>query len=167
MRRLLCFAIILCLLQGNLGLETEQETETHVVTVDSTNLRFTPSTLTINEGDTLRFVWGGQALPHNSVEEDGLFDSGDPERTVDFEHVFDYDSSGTYNFFCEPHEAVGMTGSVTVVDVEAPVDEEEPDNSIGTSTGETEASSLDVRIGLALGLFVLLAAAMWRARIYD
>ena len=164
---MLCFAIILCLLQGNLGLEMEQETETHVVTVDSTNLRFTPSTLTINEGDTLRFVWGGQALPHNSVEENGVFDSGDPERTVDFEHVFDYDSSGTYSFFCEPHEAVGMTGSVTVVDVEAPVDEEEPDNSIGTSTGETEASSLDVRLGLALGLFVLLAAAMWRARIYD
>ena len=164
---MLCFAIILCLLQGNLGLEVEQETETHVVTVDSTNLRFTPSTLTINEGDTLRFVWGGQALPHNSVEENGVFDSGDPERTVDFEHVFDYDSSGTYSFFCEPHEAVGMTGSVTVVDVEAPVDEEEPDNSIGTSTGKSEASGFDVRLGLALGLIALLAATMWRARIYD
>ena len=167
MRAAIIVTIVLLLLQGNLTLENEQETEVHVVTVDSTNLRFTPSTLTINEGDTLRFVWGGQALPHNSVEENGVFDSGDPERTVDFEHVFDYDSSGTYSFFCEPHEAVGMTGSVTVVDVEAPVDEEEPDNSIGTSTGETEASSLDVRLGLALGLFVLLAAAMWRARIYD
>jgi plastocyanin len=167
MRAAIVVTIVLLLLQGNLTLEDEQETEVHVVTVDSTNLRFTPSTLTINEGDTLRFVWGGQALPHNSVEENGVFDSGDPERAVDFEHVFDYDSSGTYNFFCEPHEAVGMTGSVTVVDVEAPVDEEEPDNSIGTSTGETEASSLDVRLGLALGLFVLLAAAMWRARIYD
>ena len=167
MRRLLCFAIILCLLQGNLGLEMEQETETHVVTVDSTNLRFTPSTLTINEGDTLRFVWGGQALPHNSVEENGVFDSGDPERAVDYGHVFDYDSAGTYSFFCEPHEAVGMTGSVTVLDVEAPADEEEPDNSIGTSTGESEASTPDVRLGLAIGLFVLLAAAMWRARIYD
>jgi len=167
MRRLLCIAIILCLLQGNLGLELEQETETHVVTVDSTNLRFTPSTLTINEGDTLRFVWGGQALPHNSVEENGVFDSGDPERAVDYGHVFDYDSAGTYNFFCEPHEAVGMTGSVTVLDVEAPVAEEEPDNPIGTSTGESEASTPDVRLGLAFGLLVLLAAAMWRARIYD
>ena len=167
MRRLLCFALILCLLQGNLGLETEQETETHVVTVDSTNLRFTPSTLTINEGDTLRFVWGGQALPHNSVEENGVFDSGDPERAVDYGHVFDYDSAGTYSFFCEPHEAVGMTGSVTVLDVEAPADEEEPDSQLGTSTGESEASTPDVRVGLALGLLVLLAAAMWRARIYD
>ena len=164
---MLCFAMILCLLQGNLGLEVEQETETHVVTVDSTNLRFTPSTLTINEGDTLRFVWGGQALPHNSVEENGVFDSGDPERTVDFEHVFDYDSSGTYSFFCEPHEAVGMTGSVTVLDIEASVGEEQNNNTIVSSTNEGESTSNNVQLGLALGLFVLLAAAMWRARIYD
>ena len=167
MRAAIIVSIALLLLQGNLSLAEEQETEVHVVTVDSTNLRFTPSTLTINEGDTLRFVWGGQALPHNSVEENGVFDSGDPERAVDYGHVFDYDSAGTYNFFCEPHEAVGMTGSVTVLDVEAPVAEEEPDNSIGTSTGESEASTPDVRLGLAFGLLVLLAGAMWRARIYD
>lgn len=166
MRAAVVVTILLLLLQGNLTLEEEQETEVHVVTVDSTNLRFTPSTLTINEGDTLRFVWGGQALPHNSVEENGVFDSGDPERAVDYGHVFDYDSAGTYSFFCEPHEAVGMTGSVTVLDIEAPADNES-DNQIGTSTGESEASTPDVRLGLALGLFVLIAAAMWRARIYD
>ena len=39
---MLCFAIILCLLQGNLGLETEQESETHVVTVDSTTYDLHP-----------------------------------------------------------------------------------------------------------------------------
>ena len=167
MRAAIVVMTLVLLLQGNLTLEDEQESEVHVVTVDSTNLRFTPSTLTINEGDTLRFVWGGQALPHNSVEENGVFDSGDPERAVDYGHVFDYDSAGTYSFFCEPHEAVGMTGSVTVLDIEAPSDEEEPDNQIGSTTGESEASTPDVRLGLALGLFVLLAAAMWRARIYD
>ena len=166
MRAAIVVTIVLLLLQGNLTPEEEQETEVHVVTVDSTNLRFTPSTLTINEGDTLRFVWGGQALPHNSVEENGVFDSGDPERAVDYGHVFDYDSAGTYSFFCEPHEAVGMTGSVTVLDVEAPADNRS-DNQIGTSTGESEATTPDVRLGVALGLFVLLAAAMWRARIYD
>ena len=166
MRAVIAFTIVLILLQGNLGFEMEQETETHVVTVDSTNLRFTPSTLTINEGDTLRFVWGGQALPHNSVEENGVFDSGDPERAVDYGHVFDYDSAGTYSFFCEPHEAVGMTGSVTVVDVEAPVDEEQ-NNTIETSTSESESTSNNVQLGLAVGLIALLGAALWRARIYD
>ena len=166
MRAAIVVTITLLLLQGNLTLEEEQETEVHVVTVDSTNLRFTPSTLTINEGDTLRFVWGGQALPHNSVEENGVFDSGDPERAVDYGHVFDYDSAGTYSFFCEPHEAVGMTGSVTVLDVEAPADNDS-DNQIGSSMSKGEVSTPDVRLGFALGLFVLLAAAMWRARIYD
>jgi len=166
MRAVIASAIMLILLQGNLGLEMQQETETHVITVDSTNLRFTPSTLTINEGDTLRFVWGGQALPHNSVEENGVFDSGDPERTLDYGHVFDYDSAGTYSFFCEPHQAVGMTGSVTVVDVETPVDEEQ-NNTIGTSTSEGEATSKNVQLGLAIGLIALLGAALWRARIYD
>ncbi|MEC7112570.1 MAG: plastocyanin/azurin family copper-binding protein, partial [Candidatus Thermoplasmatota archaeon] len=155
MRTVILVTIVLLLLQGNLTLEEEQETEVHVVTVDSTNLRFTPSTLTINEGDTLRFVWGGQALPHNSVEENGVFESGDPERAVDYGHVFDYDSAGTYSFFCEPHEAVGMTGSVTVLDVEATADNGS-DNQIGTSTSESEATTPDVRLGLALGLFVLL-----------
>ena len=166
MRAVIAFTIVLILLQGNLGFEMEQETETHVVTVDSTNLRFTPSTLTINEGDTLRFVWGGQALPHNSVEENGVFDSGDPERAVDYGHVFDYDSAGTYSFFCEPHEAVGMTGSVTVVDVEAPVDEEQ-NNTIETSSSEGEYTSNNVQLGLAVGLIALLGVALWRARIYD
>jgi plastocyanin len=166
MRAVIASAIMLILLQGNLGLEMQQETETHVITVDSTNLRFTPSTLTINEGDTLRFVWGGQALPHNSVEENGVFDSGDPERTLDYGHVFDYDSAGTYSFFCEPHQAVGMTGSVTVVDVETPVDDEQ-NNTIGTSTNEGEATSKNVQLGLAIGLIALLGAALWRARIYD
>ena len=166
MRRLLCLAIILCLLQGNLGLETEQETETHVVTVDSTNLRFNPSTVTLNEGDTLRFVWGGQALPHNSVEENGVFDSGDPERDLDFGHVFDYDSAGTYNFFCEPHESVGMLGSVTVLDVEAPMDDQQ-NNSANMSSGKSMEAAMNWEPVYAVGLIVLFSAATWRARIYD
>ena len=166
MRRLLCLAIILCLLQGNLGLETEQETETHVVTVDSTNLRFNPSTVTLNEGDTLRFVWGGQALPHNSVEENGVFDSGDPERDFDFGHVFDYDSAGTYNFFCEAHESVGMLGSVTVLDVEAPMDDQQ-NNSANMSSGQSMEAAMNWEPVYAVGLIVLFSAATWRARIYD
>ena len=166
MRRLLCFTIILCLLQGNLEFEMEQETETHVVTVDSTNLRFNPSTVTLNEGDTLRFVWGGQALPHNSVEENGVFDSGDPERDLDFGHVFDYDSAGTYNFFCEPHESVGMLGTVTVLDVEAPMDDHQ-NNSANMSSGQSMEAAMNWEPVYAVGLIVLFSAATWRARIYD
>jgi hypothetical protein len=59
-----------------------------------------------------------------------------------------------------------MTGSVTVVDVETPVDDEQ-NNTIGTSTNEGEATSKNVQLGLAIGLIALLGAALWRARIYD
>ena len=57
--------------------------ETVIVSVDSTNLRFTPSEVTITEGDEVRFFWSGQALPHNAVAKDGFFSTGDPEREVD------------------------------------------------------------------------------------
>ena len=166
MRAAIGIMILLIVLQGNLGLEQEQETETYVVTVDSTNLRFNPSTVTLNEGDTLRFVWGGQALPHNSVEENGVFDSGDPERDLDFGNVFDYESAGTYNFFCEPHESVGMLGTVTVLDVEAPMDDQQ-NNSANMSSGQSMEAAMNWEPVYAVGLIVLFSAATWRARIYD
>ena len=90
----------------------------HTITVDGTNLRFYPDSLTINEGDSVRFLWGGELLPHNSVEENGVFDSGEPEREVDYLYSFDFDQAGTYDFFCEPHQSVGMDGTITVLDVE-------------------------------------------------
>ena len=62
--------------------------EVFVVTVDGTNLRFSPDTITLKEGDTVNFFWENQLLPHNAVEENGLFDSGDPERNVDYSYTF-------------------------------------------------------------------------------
>ena len=63
-------------------------------------------------------MWDGELLPHNSVEENGLFDSGDPETDVDYLYTFNYTQSGTYDFFCEPHEDVGMVGEITVLNIE-------------------------------------------------
>jgi len=31
-------------------------------------------------------------------------------------YTFDFEQAGVYNFFCEPHESVGMDGSITVLD---------------------------------------------------
>ena len=76
-----------------------------IISVDSTNLRFSPSEVTIQEGDTVRFFWSGQLLPHNAVARDGTFDSGEPERAVDYPVLFEVGDNGTYEFVCEPHEA--------------------------------------------------------------
>ena len=71
-----------------------------IITVDSTNLRFSPSEISIMEGDTVRFFWQGQLLAHNAVERNGVFDSGEPERDVDYSFKFEIGMNGTYEFVC-------------------------------------------------------------------
>ena len=115
-------ALVLCLVLPLLCVSAAAETV--IISVDSTNLRFTPSEVTITEGDEVRFFWSGQALPHNAVANDGFFDTGEPERAVDHTVEFPVGTNGTYDFVCEPHESVGMVGTITVepappVEVEA------------------------------------------------
>ena len=79
---------LVCCFQGDLMTPSTEESATTIVSVDSTNLRFTPSTVSIDEGDTVRFFWGGQSLPHNAVETNEVFNSGEPERSVDYSFTF-------------------------------------------------------------------------------
>ena len=96
-----------------------------IITVDSTNLRFSPSEISIMEGDTVRFFWQGQLLAHNAVERNGLFDSGEPERDVDYSFKFEIGMNGTYEFVCEPHESANMIGQIIVNPIVQEVVEEE------------------------------------------
>ena len=98
-----------------------------VVTVDSTNFRFSPSEITLNEGESVRFFWSGEFLGHNAVEENGFFDSGDPETNVDYTFNFEIGTNGTYTYVCEPHEQMGMIGTIIVKPSIANSDEEEED----------------------------------------
>ena len=110
------------------GLATTQSEV--VVTVDSTQLRFSPSTVTITEGESVRFFWSGEALPHNAVARDGLFDSGEPAREVDYTFTFEIGTNGTHEYVCEPHEAVGMIGTVVVEPAPVDVGPIEPDPTL-------------------------------------
>ena len=80
MRTALSWGIVLLFVsvfvQASVASEITQEPETEdvIITVDSTNLRFSPDTVTVSEGDTVRFFWSGQALAHNAVETNELFD---------------------------------------------------------------------------------------------
>ena len=102
-----------------------------IITVDSTNLRFSPSEISIMEGDTVRFFWQGQLLAHNAVERNGVFDSGEPERDVDYSFKFQIGMNGTYEFVCEPHESANMIGQIIVNPlVQEVVEEEEKEKSV-------------------------------------
>jgi len=85
-----------------------------IIPVDSTNLRFSPSTITIEEGDAVRFFWDGQILPHNAVEENETFDSGDTKSDEDYRFVFIQGLNGTFEYYCEPHRNLGMVGQIIV-----------------------------------------------------
>ena len=142
---------------GTIILEDDDSKE-YTVTVDSTNLRFYPESLTINEGDSVRFMWGGEFLPHNSVEENGVFDSGDPEREVDYLYTFTYEQAGSYNFFCEPHESVGMEGSITVLDKM-----EYQDNEI-LNISKEESGVLPL---IVFSSVFLIAILLYRVRVFE
>lgn len=87
---------------------------TDVVMGAGANLVFDPAEITINAGDTVRFV--NEALPpHNVIvkeasalsHEELAFAAGDS-----FEITFP--DPGNYNYVCGPHEGAGMTGVIHV-----------------------------------------------------
>ena len=115
-----------------------------VVTVDNTNLRFSPDTITLEEGDTVHFLWENQLLAHNAVEENELFDSGDPERNVDYTYTFKIGENGTYQYVCEPHASLGMVGTIIV----EPLPFTDPEPGLDNDTDDDNATSMSVGSGV-------------------
>ena len=92
----------------------ESHDDVVVITVDSTNLQFSPAEVVINEGQTIRFFWSGEFLEHNAIDSNGFFNTGSPETEVDYSFTFDKGTNNTYSFICEPHEALNMVGTIVV-----------------------------------------------------
>lgn len=132
MRRAILLLMLCAFAAGDLAAPVADESETFVVTVDSTSLRFSPSNIEVSEGDTVRFFWADQALAHNAVSDDGLFDSGDPERSVDYAFTFERGMNGTHIYVCEPHEGLGMVGEIVVTALPPETPESEPQMSEDT-----------------------------------
>lgn len=95
--------------------------------VEMTNtLKFSPDTVTIQAGETVR--WTNTSVIVHTVTADpdeatmdgsvrlpegaDAFNSGNMDPKATFEHTFE--APGTYTYFCIPHEAVKMRGTVVV-----------------------------------------------------
>ena len=158
MRTVLSWGIVLVFVsvfvQASVASEVNQEPESEdvIITVDSTNLRFSPDTVTVTEGDTVRFFWSGQALPHNAVETNELFDSGDPQRDVDYSFTFEVGMNGTFDFVCEPHAAFGMVGQIIVEP--APMNQDNNTNN----TNVTNSPEMDDKALPSLSIPLTLAS---------
>ena len=88
----------------------------HVVEVS--NFVFTPSNLTIEVGDTVR--WTNIIGNHNVVADDNSFTSGPPSTN---QWVYDlvFTMVGTNPYYCELHGGSGGSGMAGVINVEPPV----------------------------------------------
>ncbi len=93
--------------------------------VDVRNFEFVEDTVFIDVGETVRWtltegdhtVTADPALANDPASVElpqgaSTFDSGLMSAGETFEHTFDV--AGTYKYFCQPHELIGMVGWVIV-----------------------------------------------------
>jgi plastocyanin len=93
----------------------------HKKTVQVRDNSFSPKDLTISVGDTVVWVNVGNNA-HTSTSgtgcaANGLWDSGSLSKGEEFMAIFDsnhINQTGILPYFCIPHCALGMTGTVTV-----------------------------------------------------
>jgi plastocyanin len=85
------------------------------------NFAFTPSTVTIAQGEAVTWTWAGPDTNHSVTSDPNQADSWDTDPNAPptslthppgstFEHVFN--TSGTFTYFCKVHPS--MTGKVIV-----------------------------------------------------
>ena len=89
---------------------------------DSGGLVFDPATVTISKGDSV--TWTNNAgFPHNIVFDEDAVPSGVNAEALGHEdylnapgesHTMKFTESGTYEYYCEPHQGAGMQGKVVV-----------------------------------------------------
>jgi plastocyanin len=111
MRRLLQLAtlsLVALLVFAPSALAQDQE-----VTVRMEDNFFDPANITVEPGTTVTWVQSGNN-PHTTTSYDGLWDSGMIEGGSGGTFSFTFEEPGTYDYFCIPHEDLGMIGSVTV-----------------------------------------------------
>ena len=73
------------------------------------NFTFTPATITVPVGSTIRWT-NHDDIPHNVVSEDKSFKSKAMDTDENFSYTFT--KPGTYSYFCSIHPK--MTGKVVV-----------------------------------------------------
>ena len=128
------------------------------VTVRMEDNFFAPANITVEPGTTVTWVQSGDNA-HTTTSYDGLWDSGLLEGGSEETFSFTFDEPGTYDYFCIPHEDLGMVGTVTVTDAAMA----SPTATALADTGGTPfAALLTLAAILALGVSGIVALALLR-----
>ncbi len=77
---------------------------------------FEPAQLSIDAGTTVLWIWESDL--HNVVPtsqpEGADWQGHQPIEDAGFEYEHTFETTGTYEYVCEPHQSQGMTGTITV-----------------------------------------------------
>lgn len=74
---------------------------------------FAPPAIRVSTGTTVVWEWTGKGGQHNVVDQDSAFES---KLVTESGHTFSYmfGESGTFRYYCQPHQSLGMKGAVVV-----------------------------------------------------
>jgi|GEM_PF-1397151 plastocyanin len=94
---------------------TACEAADHQIGLGEDGLSFSQNHLEIAAGESVCWSWQDASMDHNVVEVEptaGGFSSGETAPSLVFIHTFS--TNGTYEYHCEPHSTIGMTGTIQV-----------------------------------------------------
>jgi plastocyanin len=120
---------------------------------------FSPSSVTIQPGDTVKWAWQDvmhsvtAGTPGNST---GLFDSG--IQNTGFIFSFTFPNPGTFSYYCKPHGACcGMVGSVIVAEATpTPTPTPTPSPTPTPPSSQAQLLNISTRLGVQTGDNVLI-----------
>jgi hypothetical protein len=135
---------------------------------------FDQANIIVEPGTTVTWVQSGDNS-HTTTSYDGLWDSGMIEGGTDGTFSFTFEEPGTYDYFCIPHEDLGMVGTVTVSGGTATASPTGTGTATATAsptatalsdTGGPPVSSLLIALAATLALVVsgVIALALLRRR---
>ena len=130
------------------------------VTVRMEDNFFDQANITVEPGTTVTWVQSGNN-PHTTTSYDGLWDSGMIEGGSGGTFSFTFEEPGTYDYYCIPHESMGMIGSVTVSGATATSSPTATATGSATTTASTTATALSDTGGPPVSsLLITLAATL-------
>jgi len=98
------------------------ETKSVLMGSDSGQLVFVPAKTTICSGDTVKWT-NNKGGPHNVVFDEDAIPSGVDQESISMEDQLGeegdtfsmkFSTTGTYEYYCEPHRGAGMNGVLVV-----------------------------------------------------
>jgi plastocyanin len=126
--------LTLCFLVGQFLAGTTAYATVHII--EARNFFYAPATLTIDLGDTVRFV--RIAGTHPTESSTGAWPTFTLNSTLT-SYDFIPTAAGNYPYICTIHSGLGMVGSFTVVNTTPPCSATSPPTGLSSAPGTTSA----------------------------